>query len=212
MEADGHHFGVGTAFLVEHVEGVFEVFVEVADAVEAAAPEAGVVGFKAVGQDQPGFAGHIGIVGEVVVESAAVVDEAAFGGYQFAGVKAGAVAGEPADGAGAGGGCEGGYGFADGFGFVGAGFGVIFLPAVAVAADFVAALHYGAGGFRVALHSEGATEEGAGDAVFVQQVEDAPDADAAAVFEEGFVEEVALAGRDGGGDFVVGFVMVVAVQ
>ena len=76
----------------------------------------------------------------------------------------------------------------------------------------MATLHDGAGDFRVALHGHGAAKEGAGRVVLVQQVEDAPDADATAVLEERLVEEVALAGGNGRRHLVVGLVAVIAIQ
>ena len=118
---------------------------------------------------------------------------------QLAGVDAGAVAGVPAEGALAAEAGDGVDGLANGLPLGVAVHPVVFLPAVAVAHDLVAAADGLGADPRVALEGQGAGVESAGHAVAFKDVHDAPDADAAAVLEERLVGQVALSGPEGRG-------------
>ena len=89
MQAHRHHLGVRFPFGVQAVKRILQVLIEIAGTHQAAPPEAGVVGLKAVGQHQPGPVVDRYIVGQVVIGGDAVVKESPLGGHQFPGVDAG---------------------------------------------------------------------------------------------------------------------------
>ena len=88
---------------------------------------------------------------------------------------------------------------------------MVLFPAITVSADLVASFHHLAGHLRVALKGQGAAEKGGFDPKFVEQVQQAPDTDSAAVLKERLVVQVTFTRRDRRRNFAVSFMMGVAV-
>ena len=189
-----------------------QVFIEVTDADQSAAPETGVIGLHTVGHHQPGLPPGFDIIWQIVIQTGAVVDEPPFIHHQVSGVQAGAVAGEPAHRTLAGGAFQRSHGLGDGLPLGVDVLQVIFLPTVAVAADLVALGGDLPGNFGVALQCQGAREECGADAVALKHVQQPPDANAATVFEERLVVQVPVLGRNGRRHLAVGLMVGVAVQ
>ena len=73
MQSNGHHLGMLCALLIQAIKGLLQVLVEIGDADQTAAPEPGVVGFHAVRDYQPGLAQCLYVIGQVIVQTGAVV-------------------------------------------------------------------------------------------------------------------------------------------
>lgn len=216
VQADGQHLRRLGPFGVQHVEGILEVLVEVVALVEALdLGEAHVVGVQGVGDHQVRLAGRVvGFpVGQVVVVGVAVVEETAFFHHQAPGVRAGA-AGVPAQRAFTGDFSEDADRLEHVLAFLGLVHVLVVDPAVAVAADLVAGFDHGADHVRMALGGHGDGEDGQRNVEFLEQLEDPPDAGAAAILVQRFHAHVALALQGLGGDHFrkEGFRLLVAVQ
>jgi len=195
VQADRQHFRGFGAFGVEHVERILEVFEEIVALVEALhLGEAHVVSVQGVRDHQVRLAGRVVRfpVGQVVVVGVAVIEETAFFHHQLAGVGAGAT-GVPAQRTLAGDFGEDADRFEHVLAFLGFVHVLVVDPAVAVAADLVAGIDHRADHIRVTLGGHGHGEDGQRNVEFLEQLQNPPDAGAAAILVKRFHAHVARA-------------------